>query len=64
MKYYLLGVAVGVVVEILAWFSQMDNEEPAEPEEGEHTYSISNGTIFKALAGFGLIEWLLGRKKE
>jgi hypothetical protein len=63
MKYYLLGIAVGVVVEILAWFSQMDNEEPTEAEEGEHTYSISNGTLFKALAGFGLVQWLFRKKK-
>jgi hypothetical protein len=65
MIFFYIGLAVGGGVELLGRMSQWANEE-AEGEETstkEPTFSISNGTIFKSLLGFGLIEWIFGRKK-
>ena len=60
MIWFWLGMAVGAGVELLGRMGQMGEDEPSEESA---PVSLSNGTIFKTLAGFGLIEWLFGRKK-
>jgi hypothetical protein len=59
--YFWIGLAVGIGVELFGRMSQMSSEEPGEPEA--QPVSVSNGTIFKTLAGVGILGWLFRRKK-
>ena len=61
MIWFLIGLGVGVGIELLTRISQSGEAEPDEPET--EPVSISNGTIFKTLLGFGILGWLFRRKK-
>ena len=62
MTIFWVGFGIAIGVELLGRLGQWGAEEESEEREVQPV-SISNGTIFKTLVFFCILDWIFKRNK-
>ena len=62
--YYLIGFFMTAIIEITSRICNSNGEPTPELEDKNPPVSVSNGTLFKAFVGIGILDWIFkGRRK-